>query len=106
MKISTTKALSALLQAGLITGFSSKTETRGSITETVFKVEGDLSVEHEIYGKNAQMYIIAKSPEIAKEAGEVLKESGVATIYRGWCPDYDNTFAFDVSYFKGQRWWE
>jgi hypothetical protein len=108
MRISATKALNALQDAGIIQEWTRVREYDDwrEVHETTFKVDGDVDICNETYGRDSRMYVYAKDEKTAKETAKVLKSAGVERIGWDWCKDNKTRFEFPVTYFKGKRWWE
>lgn len=104
--ITTTNALNALKENGLITDWKMKSYREDDLKWQSPVVTSDkVSVSNETYGKESFLYFHAKTPELAKEIAKVLGTIGGKPNF-GWCPDNPTNFALQVSRFNGYHWWE
>jgi len=60
-------------------------------------------VRHEIYGNQAEMYFVCKSPVDFQNVLQAFRDMGVKVNTNWGGP---NSFCVRVAYFKGWHWWE
>jgi len=106
--LSATKTMDILACNGFVKSWKRiKTDEYGFKVST-FKIDSEkLSfVENETYGKKSFLYFICKTPIIAKELADVLRQQGGK-------PNLDwngglktGCIEFPVSFFRGRKYWE
>lgn len=106
--LSLKKTMQALLDAGLITGYSTKRVDASwdgdkSLMETHVAIESEKlsGASNETYGKASHIYLYG-STEVLREARDVINRAGGKA--KLGCEG--RRLDARVSYFKGCRWWE
>lgn len=112
--LSATKVMNKLKEAGFIQDWHWKT-TNGAIWDDApplweKQIETlcttlPLRVGNEVYGRKTMLYFYCSDENQAKQVAKFLRSLGGNPSFR-WCPDSPTKFDMQVSYFKGNRWWE
>lgn len=61
-------------------------------------------IENETFGPKSMIFVQFPSLENRREAEDIMEDEGFA-VFREYSPDYPRA-EIQVSYFKGDRWWE
>ena len=102
MKMSATKVMNTLLEAGLISSWKWKQDTEFDCSEICID-SNDFDLTDETYGKDSFLYFACKTMKIAKRVKECLRKIGL-NPNGGWCPQIKRNFELQVAYFKGWHW--
>ena len=76
------------------------------IKETVIEYKSDaLEISNETYGKRSMVYLWVFSEELALAIKKYLQRHDYKPN-SSWDNKNSTSFEIQVSYFKGERWWE